>query len=414
MPSTVGLAVSAFLLALSFCGVATTIAKPVPEDSASIVGTIVDDTGQPAKDATVFVYSARLKQGYAIVCPTCFVDCGKHTETDAKGQFTITGLNPALKFRLLVLKDGFSATAKGGVDPAQGPLPPIKISPQAPSTDASKIVRGRITDVVGNPIAGAVIEPVGAIESANLSAFGTMDWIDPLAVTNASGEFAIISTRPVEKIMLKISPRGLAPKLVTEPAGPATNSIVLTEGATIMGRLVEPKGTPIANAEVVIISHEDNGQSFDDMRVGTDKDGSFAFTNVAAPRIWGIYPSIESMHGRNLTAVLHWCETVADRQVVNVGRITLRPGFSVSGRVELLDKKDVPPGMHVTMNPDWTVTNRMTVIASDGTFEFRSLAPGIYSLNMAIKGYTPTANSPRKILVESDRRNVILHMAQSP
>jgi hypothetical protein len=412
MPSTVGLDVLAFLLALPLCGVAATIAKPVPEDSASIAGAIVDDAGQPAKDATVFVYSARLKQGYAIVCPTCFVDCGKHAATDAQGQFSITGLNPALKFRLLVLKQGFTATAKGGVDPAQGPLPPIKISPRAPSTDESKIVHGRITDVSGNPISGAVVEPVSAIQG-NMTSVG-MDWIDQLAVSNASGEFVIVSTKPVDKIMLKISPRGRAPKLVTEPPGPATNAIVLTEGATIMGRLVEPNTTPIANAEVVMISHEVNGQSFNDMRVGTDKDGSFAFTNVPPRRIWGIYPSSESMHGRNLTAVLHWCETVADRQVVNLGRITLRPGFTVSGKVELLDKKDVPAGMHVTINPDWTVTNRLTSIASDGAFEFKTLAPGIYSLNVGINGYIPTADSPQKILVESDRRNVTIHMTRSP
>jgi len=412
MPSTVALAVPTFLLALSLCGATASIAIPLTKDSASIAGTIVDDAGQPAKDATVFVYSARLKQGYAIVCPTCFVDCGKHAETDAHGQFSITGLNPALKFRLLVLKQGFTATAKGGIDPAEGPLQPIKISPRAPSTDDSKIVRGRITNAGGSPIAGAVIEPVSAIQG-NMTSVG-MDWIDQLAVSNASGEFSIVSSKPVDKIMLKISPRGLAPKLVTELPGPATNSIVLTEGATIMGRLVEPNAAPIANAEVVMTSDDVNGQSFNDVRVGTDKDGSFAFTNVPPRRIWGIYPSFESMHGRNLTAVPHWCETVADRQVVNLGRITLRRGFSVSGKVDLLDKKDVPPGMHVTINPDWTVTNRLTVIASDGAFEFKTLAPGIYSLNVGISGYTPTADSPQTILVESDRRNVAIHLTRLP
>ena len=232
--------------------------------------------------------------------------------------------------------------------------------------------------------------------------------------SNASGQFALVSTQPVDKVMLKISPRGLAPKLVTEQPGPATNSIVLTEGATIMGRLVEPNTTPIADAEVVMISHDVNGRSFNDMRVGTDKDGSFAFTNVPPRRIWGIYPSFESIHGRNLTAGLHLCETMTDRQIVNVGKITLRPGFSVSGKVKLLEQKDVPPGMHVTINPDWTVTNRLTDIAFDGTFEFKTLAPGIYSLNVGINGYTPTADSPQKILVESDRRNVTIHMTRLP
>jgi hypothetical protein len=390
-------------------------ANPAPQDSASISGTVVEDSSQPAKGATVFVYSARLKQGYAIVCPTCFVDCGKHTDTDAQGQFTINGLNTALKFRLLVVKDGFTAATKGGVDPAQVPLQAIKLIRRAPTTDESKIVHGRVTDAVGNPIAGAIIEPVGAIESANLSSFGTMEWMDALAVTNASGEFVINSTRPVEKIMLKVSPRGLAQKIVTVPRGSAINSIVMTEGATIMGRLMAPNGTAIAQAEVVMtpLGHF-NGESFSDIRVGTDKDGSFAITNVPAHRTWGIYATFESMKGRNLTAAPHWSESLSDSQVVNVGRITLHPGFSVRGKVELLDRKDVPPGVHVTINPQWAVTNRVTPIAPDGSFEFQTLAPDVYSLDVGINGYTPTYDSPHEILVERDRRNVIIHMARSP
>jgi hypothetical protein len=412
MPSSAALI---FLLALPLCGFASTTSKPAPQDSAAISGIVVDDSGRPARDATVFIYSARLKQGFAIVCPTCFVDCGKHTDTDAQGQFAITGLNPALKFRLLVVKDGFTAATKGGVDPAQGALSPIKLIRRAPTTEESQIVHGRVTDLMGSPIAGAVIEPVGDVESANLRSFGMMGWMDALAVTNASGEFMINSTRPIEKIMLKISPRGLAQKIVTVTPGSAINSIVLTEGTTIMGRLVAPNGTAVAQAEVVMIPlGHFNEEIFSDMRVGTDKAGSFAFTNVPAHRIWGLYPAIESLGNRNLTAAPHWSESLADRQVVNVGKITLHPGFSVSGKIVLVDGKDVPAGMHVTINSQWTVTNRVTLIAPDGSFEFRTLAPGIYSLMVGINGYTPRDDSPRQFLVERNRRNVIIHMARSP
>jgi hypothetical protein len=412
MPSIAALAL---LLALPLCGFASTIATPKPEDSATINGTIVDESGQPAKDATVFVDSAHLKNGYAIVCPTCWIDCGKRAGTDAQGRFTITGLNPRLKFRLLVVKDGFTATAKGGVDPAQSPLPPIKLSPRASSANDSQIVHGRVTDVHGNPIAGALIEPVGATQPGGMTMFGTAPWLDPLAVTNASGEFAIVATQPVEKIMLKISPRALAPKVVTEPPGPATNSIVLTEGATIVGRLVEPNGTPAAHAEVVMITHANyNGLTFDDMRVGTDKDGSFAFANVPPGRIWGIYPSIESLHGQNLTAAPHWCETTTDRQVVDVGKLALRPGFTVAGKIELPGQEAIPPGMHVTINREQTRDNRLADIGPDGTFEFNALAPGIYHLEIGINGYQSPADSPQEILVDHDRHNVIIHMARSP
>jgi hypothetical protein len=35
--------------------------------SATINGSVVDDSGHPAEGATVFVYSAHLKKGYAAV-----------------------------------------------------------------------------------------------------------------------------------------------------------------------------------------------------------------------------------------------------------------------------------------------------------------------------------------------------------
>jgi hypothetical protein len=415
MPLTATLAAAAFLSLLLLGCSAATIAKPILQDSATINGMVVEGAGQPVKDATVFVYSARLKQGYAIVCPTCWIDCGKRADTDAQGKFTIADLNPALKFRLLVVKDGFAASAKGGVDPAQGPLPPIELHPRAASPDDSKIVHGRVTDVTGNPIAGVLIEPVGATLPNGGKYFGTTDWLDPLAATNAYGEFAIVAAKPVTNVMLKISPRALAPKLLTESPGPATNSIVLTEGATIVGRLVESNGAPVARAEVVLISRENSiERSFGDMRVGTDKDGSFAFTNVPARRVWGIYPDTASLQGRNLAAGLRLCETRADLQAVNVGKITLRPGYSVKGKIDLLDMSAIPPGMHVTIGPEWSGFSRLADIAADGSFEFKALTADVYSLDAGVNGYTPTADSPHQILVESDRRDVIIHMARTP
>jgi hypothetical protein len=166
MPFTAKIARPPLLLAASISSFsATTVATQVSKVSANITGTIVDDSGRPTKDATVYVYSARLKKGYAIVCPTCWIDCGKRAETDAQGKFTIADLNPDLKFRLLIIKDGFTATAKGGVDPAQGRLQPIKLYRRVLSPDESKIVHGLVTDAAGNPRAGALIEPVGAIQS---------------------------------------------------------------------------------------------------------------------------------------------------------------------------------------------------------------------------------------------------------
>src|ERR1035441_11004499 len=78
------------------------------DERATATGAVTDAAGAPLEHATVLVYEARVKKGYSIYCPTCWVDCGKHAFTDAAGRYTIAGLNPDLHFKLLVLKDGRS------------------------------------------------------------------------------------------------------------------------------------------------------------------------------------------------------------------------------------------------------------------------------------------------------------------
>jgi len=72
------------------------------EEPATATGNVVDAAGNPVPHATVMVYSAGVKKGYSIFCPTCYRDCGKRSETGVDGNFAIGGLNPDLWFTLLV------------------------------------------------------------------------------------------------------------------------------------------------------------------------------------------------------------------------------------------------------------------------------------------------------------------------
>jgi hypothetical protein len=68
----------------------------------------------------------------------------------------------------------------------------------------------------------------------------------------------------------------------------------------------------------------------------------------------------------------------------------------------------------VTIKSEWTVNNRLADVAPDGAFELNALAPGIYNLWVGMNGYVPTPDSSQQLLVDHDRRNVIVHMARSP
>ena len=59
------------------------------ENRPDLVGRVTKQDGSALPNATVFVYSAGPKQGTASVCPYCYADCRKKTETASDGRFTI-------------------------------------------------------------------------------------------------------------------------------------------------------------------------------------------------------------------------------------------------------------------------------------------------------------------------------------
>src|SRR5438445_13594264 len=119
-------------LAIGAAWVICTAGSALAEERATATGKVADAAGKPLEHATVLVYEAHVKTGYGVYCPTCWVDCGKHAVTDAEGSFTIGGLNPELLFKLLVVKEGYSATFIDKVDPAKGPAETASVKPRPP------------------------------------------------------------------------------------------------------------------------------------------------------------------------------------------------------------------------------------------------------------------------------------------
>lgn len=375
------------------------------QEHATVTGTVADVAGKPVEHATVMVYQAGAKHGYSVYCPTCYADCGKHTVTDAEGNFTISGLRRDLVFTLLVVREGYAAAYVSKVDPGKGPAEKAVLKPRAPVQDTAQIVRGRVVDAHGRPLRDAVVEQQGIkrrFENGQMgTGFGPGDWIDQMVMTNEKGEFEIAYGKPAAQMILAVNARGMAPKLFTLPTGADRQTMTVTDGATIRGRLVLD-GKPVANAEVGLFAHtRSSGMTFPEVRIGTQEDGTFAITNVPAGRVWTLYPKMESLADRNIGAGVVYCETKDDGQEVDVGDIQLRPAYMLRGRVVLGDSGAVPPDMHVTLSADQAWDSQFAVIAADGSFEFRGLPVGVYEISAAVKGYKQPAG-PGEVLVERD------------
>ncbi|MCU1342988.1 MAG: hypothetical protein JWN92_2411 [Candidatus Acidoferrum typicum] len=144
-------------------------------DRLSLAGKVSDGNGNPVEHATVLVYSAGVKKGYSLYCPTCYVDCGKHAVTDATGTFTLKGLNPDLWFRLLVAVDGYEPTFVNKVDPSLGVPIGVTLLRRNAASDPRRMFRGRIQDARSLPVRDAIVKPLGILldEKTGNSIYGT-------------------------------------------------------------------------------------------------------------------------------------------------------------------------------------------------------------------------------------------------
>lgn len=370
-------------------------------ERVTAIGKVVDADGNAIEHAAVLVYSAGVKKGFNLSCPTCYVDCGKRTFTGADGAYSIAGLDPDLVFNFLTVREGYSATFVNRVDPEKGPAEAAVLKKRTSPEDPAQVVRGRVVDRQGTPVRDALVEQQGAIFGRG-RAFGPTGWIDLIAVTNEQGQFEIAHSKPLDAAILQVSPRGMAAKLVTVSTGPDRKTITVTEGATIRGRLLQ-NGKPVAHAEMGLSTRSRlSGEVLPEVRIGTGEDGRFAITNVPPGRIWYLYGKMDSLAPRGLFAEIVECATKDDGQEVNVRDIPARPAYTLRGKIVLSDGKPIPPGMRVNLSSDRVRDNQAVMLAPDGLLEFKGLARGVYRLSPSVKGYEVRDIHSMELLIEGD------------
>jgi hypothetical protein len=386
-------------------------------DRVTATGSVVDEsTRQPVENATVMVYSAGAKTGYDLYCPTCYLDCGKRAATDKEGAFEIPSLSSELVFTLLVVRDGYGAVFVRKLDPVKGPAPSVELKKRISPEDPLQVVKGRVVDAKGEPVRDALITQQGIIFVGGRG-FGDRDWIDLAAVTNRAGEFEMAYGKPAKAMILEVAPRGMASKLVSLPTRAERQTVTVTDGATIRGRLVLD-GKPVAGAEFVLSSHSrTSGTVFKDIRIGTNEKGEFSITNAPPGRVWDLFPSMDSLAPKGLAAGVTFVATKDDGQHVNVGDILAKRGHALRGRIVLADGSPIPAGMTVSLFADRIPDRQSATLPPDGSFEFKGLASGIYTLSPAVKGYDRRDPEQRiELLIEGDTKdlNVTLSPSNQP
>ncbi|MFC5861952.1 carboxypeptidase regulatory-like domain-containing protein [Acidicapsa dinghuensis] len=386
----------ALLLVAIFCVTASLAAA---DTHPGLSGTVVDANGDPLAGVTVMVYHAGVKFGYSTFCPSCYIDCGKHAITDAKGAFKFKDLSPDLWFTLLAARDGYIPEITQHIDPFKAPTVTLKLATKPAVTDFSGTVRGRVVDEDGSPISYAVINPTGLIIGKG-STYGTVPGLEPISVSNKQGEFEISYAKPTPKMLLEVEARAFAPKFAVLETGPERHAVALSVGGTITGRLMQD-GKPVSGAQIGLIAKDGGGfgmdlkligNPYEVVRIGTDEKGNFSIPNVPAPVDWYVYPTMDSVSSRGAVSPIG-VRISKDEEHVQTADMVIEPGLYIRGTVIASDKKAIEEGMRVTLTSETVWDSQTVLIGADGHFEFKNVPAGKYAVGASVRGYHE--NTPR-------------------
>jgi protocatechuate 3,4-dioxygenase beta subunit len=376
-------------------------------DPASLAGRVVKDPGgEPLKKAII-----------ELIQDTAGESAHNYTATsDSEGSFSISNITPGL-YHLLIERTGYlfvdakhHRSDSTTLSFEQGQSLTDQIFHMLPCA----VVTGRVLDEDGDPMPEAFVALLHRVPSS--------DRLDQVAGerTNDVGQYRLsgimpgryyLAVTPAPDITNFLAPhkkeakadlayvptfypnaldRAQASVLELRPGDevPIDFSLARMQTARIRGVIA---GVPDGAHAWALLHSADGSQTFN--QVEADKDGKFEMRDVA-PGTYDLL-AIETLDDK--TRIARQTEQIAGASVEGV-RLTPLPGASIRGQVRV----DGPPvdlsQFALTLNPSgpdsWITMISATGsghVHPDGTFEWKDLAPGNYTLQVT-SGQTSTSD----------------------
>ncbi len=364
---------------------------PIPP-RLTLTGQVLDPEDDPIDSATVSIYTARPREGNSPLCAFCYTDCAKSSATNAQGAFDLPDLDPTLVFRLLVIAPGY---APKFVEKARPELGPIVVSLEPRTWDRTPLeqkTRGRITNHVGEPIAGATVSVEG-VQTEGRITWGGRAGLDPVAITDANGIFELQSTGPFLAANVSVTAREYAPMRMNGLESGKNWVLYMTRGVTVEGQVVNDRA-PVADARVVLTGKDRTaGTWVGSFEIATDSEGRFTFLNIPADTDLFLtgkrddFASIGHFPPRQL-------RTPEDGKRLDAGVTTIKPSLHIRGQVLLADGAPIPKGTRILLSSEKAWDAQEIKLPPNGQFEFPGLGREEYSLSIRINGYRLATANP--------------------
>ena len=386
------------------------------EPAASIIGVVVDTTGQPIEGAKL---TTRLKDITALATSGDRGSQSLNAISDASGSFSLGPLMSATPFTVVAKHKDFanSEVSLSALRTGQ----PKRITIQM--TSGARAF-GQVVDEAGLPVLGATVELNVAIKTQDITAMisqrfsGASD--SRSATTDGNGDFRFDALGAGDYDVAITAP-GFAPAKIQAVAVPSAEellanappnddiegqplappfelgTITLSPGAVIEGVVRSASGRSLKGAGitisetggtmVMVASMMDSGAEPDAI---SDADGRFVFDSLAPNTPYKIDVELDGFAGKTLSSV----KAPSNEPV----EIKLDPASTLSGivvnqlseplpnaRVSINQQMGSGSGGMMNFNPSRMMKNVQT--DEDGRFEMESLGSGKWNLVAASKGY---------------------------
>jgi hypothetical protein len=353
----------------------------------NLVGSVSNMAGVAVTNASIFIYTAGPRHGWGIVCPSCYADCHKSTQSDSSGKFEIKSVSPALVFRVLVVAPDYLPGFFDNVDPLKGPLDAKLSLRSKENIPRQQTIIGRVVNTTNEPLVNAVVSVEGTT-IGNMTYGSPPKGTDPLAITDENGEFSIQSTTNFNDMNLRVEARGYAREAFPQiRPGLKRRDFVVSGGAALTGQVLW-NGQPLTNVSVGTVGVDRSIDNFTgDFIIGTDENGRFLFVNLPPDRDYTVYGLMNSFKtfGALPARLFH---AGKDDSVTDLGILEVVPGHRLAGQVKLSDTQPVPEHTHLFISRQNAWDTSVDIeLPADGRFEFTNVPVETITLSTRIKGY---------------------------
>lgn len=260
----------------------------------------------------------------------------------------------------------------------------------------------------GAPVPNAVFAMKSIDYDGQVGAFTSRTRVDRKAVTDQNGDFTTGWDYRVKALRGQIEANGFAPAKVELPLGRSV-TVSLSHGATLTGRVVSagapcPGVAVLAEPKPAIVRNVSLSTAFVDrfdikFVATTDADGRFVIPNVPAGRGYAVCAQMATVAERGASEVarsggakrriftMDGDGVARDDEILDVGDIVVRAGYSIAGRVLLGDGAPMPAGATIQLGRESIRDTQTLKIGADGTFAFRGVPAECVTVRVQAAGY---------------------------